>query len=130
MSEVVKIIEEKPIASKPIVPNGLTDVGLVGTIVAAQMISFLKMKEVAKVESELLPPVIVLQRVTLRSSRILWLRNPCGTNCRIAMPSFAASPLASSIVDWARLKEAKLLISLGGVAEPNRRNLEKPKEGS
>jgi len=124
LSEVVKIIEEKPIASKPIILNGLPDVGLVGTIAASQVISFLKMKEVAKVESELLSPVIVLHL------RFFGYENLVALIAEIAIPSRAVSPLASSIVDWARLKEAKLLISLGGVAEPNRRNIENPKESS
>lgn len=124
----VKIIEEKPIPNQPIIINGLPDVGLVGVIAASEMISSLKMEGVARVESELLPPVVVLHKgLPYAPLRFFNYNNLLALVAEIAIPSSAVLPLSNSIVDWANLKKAKLLISLGGIAEPNRQNIEKPK---
>ncbi len=128
MSSIIKIIEEKPIPSQPIVINGLPDVGLVGVIAVSEMISSLNMEEVAKVESELLPPIIVLHKgLPYAPIRFFNKNNLMALVSEIALPSLSVFPMASEIVNWARQKKAKLMISLGGIAEPNRQNIESPK---
>ena len=60
MSEPVRVVEKKTIPSNTLMLHGLPDVGLVGLIATSHIIAQLKMEEVAYVDSELLPPVVVL----------------------------------------------------------------------
>lgn len=128
MSELIKIIEKKAAPKHPVIINGLPDVGLVGVIAASEMISYLKMEEIAKVESKLLPPIIVLHEgLPYAPIRLFSHNNLVTVVSEIALPSLVVFPMADAIVNWARAKGAKLVISMGGIAEPNRQDLEKPK---
>jgi predicted ATP-grasp superfamily ATP-dependent carboligase len=60
LSELVKIVEKKPIPSEVIMLYGLPDVGLVGLIATSYLISELNPEETAYMDSDLLPPVVVL----------------------------------------------------------------------
>ncbi|MCW4034921.1 MAG: PAC2 family protein, partial [Candidatus Bathyarchaeota archaeon] len=62
MSETVKIVEKKPIPSDTTMLIGLPDVGLVGLIATSYLVSELKLEEVAYMDSDLLPPVVVLHK--------------------------------------------------------------------
>ena len=60
MEEPVKIVEKVPIPSDTTMLIGLPDVGLVGLIATSYLITELGFEEIAYVESDLLPPVVVL----------------------------------------------------------------------
>ena len=60
MSESVKIVEKKTVPSEATIIIGLPDVGLVGLIAMPYMISELNLEEITHMDSELLPPVVVL----------------------------------------------------------------------
>ena len=62
MSESVKIVEKKPIPSEATMIIGLPDVGLVGLIATSYLISELNLEEIAYMDSDLLPPVVVLHK--------------------------------------------------------------------
>ena len=55
-----RMVEIGSIPKKAVMINGLPDVGLVGLLAASQIISSLRLEEVGSLESELLPPMIVL----------------------------------------------------------------------
>ncbi|MEM1674211.1 MAG: PAC2 family protein [Candidatus Bathyarchaeia archaeon] len=57
----IKIIEVRDIPEGVKIICGLPDVGLVGVIAAAHMISKMNLIEAAYVETDLLPPVIILE---------------------------------------------------------------------
>jgi predicted ATP-grasp superfamily ATP-dependent carboligase len=60
VTEEVKIVERKRVPSGATLIFGFPDVGLVGVIAASHLIDELNLSEVAYVDSELLPPLIVL----------------------------------------------------------------------
>jgi len=60
LSEPVRVVEKRSVPSNALMLHGLPDVGLVGLIATSHIISQLKMEEIAYVDSELLPPVVVL----------------------------------------------------------------------
>jgi uncharacterized protein len=107
---------------------GLPDVGLVGLLAASHMISELKLNEVGAVESPLLPPMIVLHggvpkapiRFFAGSSLVVLI-----SETTIPLP--LVRPLAFGLVDWAKSKDAGLMLSLGGMAVANRQDIEAPK---
>ena len=56
----LRIVETDKVENGVVVINGLPDVGLVGLLAASHIISSLKLREVGAIESDLLPPMIVL----------------------------------------------------------------------
>ncbi|MGZ4903875.1 MAG: PAC2 family protein, partial [Halobacteriota archaeon] len=60
-NEYVNLVIEEEVRSKnPVILEGFPGIGLVGNIVATQMTSELKMKQIGTLESRLFPPVTVL----------------------------------------------------------------------
>jgi uncharacterized protein len=124
----LQVVEAVPMPKGAVVVNGLPDVGLVGLLAASHMISELKLKEVGAIESDLLPPMIVLHgglpkspiRFFADSSLIVLISET-------TVPFSLIRPLASTIVDLAQSKSASLVLSLGGMAEPKRQDIDAPK---
>jgi uncharacterized protein len=124
----VSIVEVKEIGEEPIVIAGLPDVGLVGLIAVFHLASKTDMEEVGFIESDLLPPVVVLHggipkppfRI-LRSGRLVALIS------EIAIPASAVPKICRAIVEWVSKKKAKLLVTLGGIPVEERYKLDKPR---
>ncbi len=124
----LRILEAAPIPRGAVIVNGLPDVGLVGLLAASHIISQLKLREVGAIESDLLPPMIVLHgglpkapiRIFADNSMVVVI-----SETTIPMPLIR--PLANGLVDWAKNKGAKLMLSLGGMAVANRQDIEAPK---
>jgi len=116
------------------IPNGLNiifglpDVGLVGTIAASHLISKLNLKEVAYLRSDLLPPVIMLEKGLPRSPiRMFGNEDLLVLSSEIAIPSSSVYSIIESLVDWVWRKKAEKVFTLGGLPIPNRHEIEKPK---
>jgi len=124
----VKIIEREEISEGLKVICGLPDVGLVGTIAASHLISKLELEEVAYVRSELLPPIIMLEKGLPRSPiRMFGDQDLIVLSSEIAIPSSAIYPIIESIIDWMWKKKVEIVFTLGGLPIPNRHEIEKPK---
>jgi len=124
----VKIIEREEISEGLKVICGLPDVGLVGTIAASHLISKLELEEVAYVRSELLPPIIMLEKGLPRSPiRMFGSQDLIVLSSEIAIPSSAIYPIIESIIDWMWKKKVEIVFTLGGLPIPNRHEIEKPK---
>jgi len=128
LDEKVKIVERKEIPEGLKVICGLPDVGLVGTIAVSHLISKLELTEVAYVRSDLLPPIIMLERGLPRSPiRIFGNEDLIVLSSEIAIPSVAVHSIIESVVDWIWRKKAEIVFTLGGLPIPNRHEIEKPK---
>ncbi|MEM2272805.1 MAG: proteasome assembly chaperone family protein [Candidatus Bathyarchaeia archaeon] len=122
----VRIVEVKDIPEGITIICGLPDVGLVGVIAAMHIISKLNLGEAAYVETDLLPPVIVLENGLPKSPiRVFEGGGIAVLNSEIAIPSNIIYSLMRSIVDWAWKKKAEKVITLSGIPVPNRYDLEK-----
>lgn len=126
--QVVSIIEEKDISAKePIILVGLPDVGLVGTISSFHMIQELKMEDIGFVESDLIPPIVFVHKSKLYPPiRIYSLDNILLITSEIPISEYLIRPFAKKIIEWAQEKNAKVVITLGGIAAPNRIEIETP----
>lgn len=126
--EVFRIVETGVVPKRCIIINGLPDVGLVGLLAASHIISSLNLQEVGSVESELLPPMIVLHRGLPKSPiRVFAGKSLVVVISETAIPTAVLRPLANSLVDWAKSKDAALMLSLGGMAVTNRQDIDVPK---
>lgn len=125
-TDLVKVVERKNISKGIKIICGLPDVGLVGVIAAAHIISKLNLKEVAYVETELLPPVIMLENGLPKSPiRIFGNNDLLVLISEIAIPSDSIYQTIRGIIDWVWSKKAEKILTLGGLPVPNRHELEK-----
>lgn len=124
----LRIVETASIPKKAVLINGLPDVGLVGLLAASHIISSLKLEEVGAIESDLLPPMIVLHGGLPKSPvRIFAGNSIIVIISETAIPVSLIRPLANGLVDWARNKSTQLMLSLGGMAVANRQDIDVPK---
>ncbi len=123
----VRIVELKDVPPGAIMVNGLPGVGLVGVIAVSHIVRMLKLQEVAYVDSPLLPPITVLHGGLPHAPiRIHGNHELLAVLSEIPIPSTAVYTLSRSLVDWAAEKKVKMIVSLGGIAVPNRGEIEQP----
>jgi len=111
----------------------LPDVGLVGVIAASFMISNSRSEVVGSIELEDQPPIAVIQEGrVLDPIRIYEVRTEQGPSFNavysdIPVPPTAAWDISGTIMDFAGSVESRELVVLGGLPEPNRINIERPR---
>jgi len=126
--DAFRIVETAPVPKNAVMINGLPDVGLVGLIAASHIINSLDLKEAGSLESDLLPPMIVLHGGIPRSPVRIFAGNSLVVIIsETAIPGTLLRPLANCLADWARNNTAELVLSLGGMAVANRQDIEFPK---
>ena len=128
MSEVVKVVEKKAIPPDAIMLYGLPDVGLVGLIATSYIISELDFPEIAYVDSDLLPPVVVLHNGLPHAPlRIYGGKNLIATISEMPVSEAALHPVMRTLVTWGQSKKVKMMISMGGIPVENRQDIKEPK---
>jgi len=124
LSEPVKIVEKKVAPKNALMLYGLPDVGLVGLIATSHIISQLKMDEISYVDSELLPPIVVLHDgLPYAPLRIFANSNLIITFSEAAIPAKAVPPIMRKLVEWGQAKNVKLMVSMGGMPVQDRQDL-------
>jgi len=128
LSEAVRIVEKKRIPSGAIMLQGLPDVGLVGLIATSYIISELDLDEIAYVDSDLLPPIVVLHRGLPHATlRIYGNKDLIAAISEVAVPAKALHRIMRKLVDWAESKNVKMILSIGGLPVQNRQDIKDPK---
>jgi uncharacterized protein len=126
--ETIKIVEKESIPSNAIMLHGLPDVGLVGLIATSYMISELDLAEVAYVDTDLMPPVIVLHEgLPHIPLRIFGNNRLLAVISEIAIPANHVYAIMRAIIDWGQSKNVKMVLSIGGLPIENRQDLKEPK---
>jgi len=119
-------VEKKTIPANSLMLHGLPDVGLVGLIATSHIIAQLKMEEVAYVDSELLPPVVVLHEgLPYAPLRVFGDSQLIASFGEAAIPVKAVQPIMRKLVEWGQAKKVRLMVSIGGIPVPDRQNIEK-----
>ncbi len=128
MSEAVGIVEKKRVPSGAVMLQGLPDVGLVGLIATSYIISELDLDEIAYVDSDLLPPIVVLHRGLPHAPlRIYGNKDLLAAISEVPVPVEALHPVMRKLVDWAESKSVKRMVSIGGLPVQNRQDIKEPK---
>jgi uncharacterized protein len=123
LSEEVKIIEKTKVPSGATLVFGFPDVGLVGVIAASHLIDELNLSEVAYLDSKLLPPLIVLHEGLPHSSiRIFGKDNILLAISEAPVPVDVIYPIMDALIDWAKSKNVKMMISLSGIPIQDRQD--------
>lgn len=128
MNDQVKIVEKGKIPSGATLLFGFPDVGLVGVIAASHLVDELKLSEVAYLDSKLLPPMIVLHEGLPHSSiRVFANHNLLLAISETPIPADVIYPIMDALIDWARSKNVKIMISLGGIPIQDRQDVKELK---
>jgi len=126
LSGEVKIIEKERISTNAVMLFGFPDVGLVGVIAASHLISELKLDEVAFLDSELLPPLIVLHEGLPHSSiRVFGNNEVLLAVSETPVSADVIYPIMNALIDWGKSKNVKMMISLSGIPIEQRQDAEK-----
>jgi len=118
----VEIVEVKDLGLKsPLIIAGFVGAGLVGSIAVDQIITQLKMEEVAYVKSKHLPPVAIFVEEKLRHPfRIHASKkdNICVVICEIPLKEEGLYSISSALLDWAEKQGTKEILVLEGIPVP------------
>jgi len=121
-------VEKKSVPSNALMLHGLPDVGLVGLIATSHIISQMRLNEIAYVDSDLLPPVVVLHEGLPHSPlRIFGDSNLLATFGEAAIPADSIQPVIRKLVEWSQSKRVRLMVSMGGIPVQERQDLESVK---
>jgi uncharacterized protein len=128
LSESVKIVEKETIPSEATMVIGLPDVGLVGLIATSYIVSELNLKEIAYMDSDLLPPVVVLHNGLPHAPLRIYGNNKLiAVISEMAVPAPAIYPIMREIIEWAETKRVKRIVSMGGIPVQDRQTITEPK---
>lgn len=104
---------------------GFPDVGLVGVLASSYVISELNLAEMAYVDSDLLPPIVVLHKgLPQAPMRIFGNGNLLVTISETAIPAKGVQRLMRDFVEWGKSKKFKMIIPIGGIPVQNRQEIE------
>ncbi|MHC1635203.1 MAG: proteasome assembly chaperone family protein [Candidatus Methanospirareceae archaeon] len=126
---IINIVEEREMEyKKPVVIEGLPDVGLVGTIAASYIVEKMKYEEIGYIESDLLPPVMVIHEGKLKSPlRVYGDEEVIVILSEIGVPLRLIYPLTRELVEWFKKIDTSLVISISGLPVENRMDLSEVK---
>jgi uncharacterized protein len=128
LTDQVRIVESRAVPSNALMLHGLPDVGLVGLIATSHIIREMKMNEAAYIDSELLPPIMVLHDgLPQMPLRILAGTNVIASLAEAPIPAKAVQPLISKLIEWGQLKKVKMMVSMGGLPVQDRQNIDQVK---
>lgn len=123
----VSIIETTPIETMRHCVIGVPDVGLVGLIAVNHIIHDLEMSEAGYLESEAFSPIMVVHKGDPKAPFRLYSREGLvALTSEVPIHASVISPLARSVVSWVKARDIKLLVSVSGIAVPNRLDIENP----
>lgn len=123
MNDELKIIEKKEIPTGATILFGFPDVGLVGVIAASHLIDELGLSEIAYLDSRLLPPLIVLHEGLPHSSvRVFGNHDILLAVSEIPLSAEIIYPIMYALIDWAKSKKLKMMISLSGIPIQDRQD--------
>jgi uncharacterized protein len=123
----LRIVEVKPLSGLRTCIIGLPDVGLVGLITANHLVNSLGLDEAGYLESKLLPPVIVVHNGEPKPPVRFFAQGGLAIlTSEIPIPASVLSLLADEVLNWASAKGFELLVSVSGIAVPNRLEIDTP----
>ena len=106
---------------------GLPDAGLVGAISTAHIVKVLGLETIGHVESDLLPPMIVVhQSKVYDPMRFFGKDGLMVLSSEVPIHPSLVYPLGRTVVEWATKEGVKGLIMITGIAVPNRLDIETP----
>ncbi len=118
MDSAVEIseVEGAPKLSRPSVIVGVPEMGLVGTIAASYLVEHLGLPEIAYVDSEVLPQVVVVQDSEPKQPiRIFGKGMLAVVVSEVPLMPRISYELASELVSWSKEKQSRMIVGITGL---------------
>jgi len=119
----LKIVVHKPLkVKKPLLFEGFSGVGLVGTLAAQYLIEKLGAEQVGHIESDDLPPIAVLVKGEIKFPIRLYesvKHNLVFFESEFPIPPKAVIDIAEAIAVWAKKNNVRKVVCLEGVGMPH-----------
>ncbi|MBU7004638.1 MAG: proteasome assembly chaperone family protein [Theionarchaea archaeon] len=117
---------KKPPANAKVI-IGIPDAGLVGLISSTFLIDALQMEEIASIESDLFPPVVVLHNGEPKSQMRAYAKDDIVVVIsETAIKAGALRQVISDLVEWIGDIPGGISVSLSGAPVPNRVEIDQP----
>jgi uncharacterized protein len=126
LSKEVEIIETKKVPTGATLIFAFPDVGLVGVIAASHLVDELGLTEVAHMDSDQLPPLIVLHEGLPHSSIRIFAGQGQDTLLAVSevpIPTDMIYPIMDALINWGKSKDVKMMISLSGMPIQDRQDV-------
>ena len=124
----VEVIDNVRDAEGKILLLGFPDVGLVGAIAVSYLVDKLKLSEAGYIDAEDLPPIVAVHGMNVKELiRIYEGRRIVAVFSEIPIPIPTLKPLAQVLVEWVSERRMDGILSITGLAEPKRLDIETPK---
>lgn len=129
MENRIRYVETtKPALGEPALIIGIPDMGLAGSIASSFIFENLRLAEIGHFESELFPPMVVVHdKRPVSPLRLYANTNIAVLLSEMPIPMQTSYEMSKALLDWFTEKKGSLLISLGGLPEARRNEIEKPK---
>lgn len=117
----IRELEATAKISQPNVIVGIPEMGLVGTIAASYLVEHLGLPEIAYIESDLLPQVVVVHDSEPKEPiRIFGKGMLAVVVSEVPLTSRLSYELASELVKWSKAKESKMVVGVTGLPSEER----------
>lgn len=128
MSVKVEVIESKAtVSNKPLILEGFPDTGLVGMIATSHLVNSLNFEQVGHIESTYFPPMITVHEGEMYEPvGIFYRNNVYVVTSELPIPMSGVYPIIRELVKWMKSKDPAMILSLGGIPEPERIKLDDP----
>jgi uncharacterized protein len=127
-SRRVQIVDLGPRLNKPNIIVGVPEAGLVGTIASSYLLEQLKLEERGYIDSDLIPPVMVVHDSMARYPvHIFGKNNVVVVMSEVPLVGRASLEVAREIASWAKSVKANILVGVTGA--PSRSREEAQAEG-
>ena len=123
-----KIVETAEYAMKnPIAIIGFPDVGLVGSIAALHLVERLKMKVIGHIESDNLPPAVVVHDSRPENLiRIYGMKNIIVLISEFPLFPSIVREISDALGEWFKSRGLEMELILGGIPHPQRLEIKSP----
>ncbi len=126
MNDSIRIIGKLDLKNKPVIQS-FTGSGAVGSIVSSYLVNLLDMKEVAHIQTDLLPPVALIKNGLIEHPiRIFQSNKITLMSCEIPIQYADIYPLIEILVELYIKQGASYIIPIAGIAK-TKESKEKPK---
>ena len=118
--KIEKVIDiDSPEKEKPLLISGFTGVGMIGTIIANELIKQFDMEQIGYVLCEDLPPITVFYEGEIKHPFRIYYdekRKILVTLCEVPFPNEAYNELARTLVNWAIQTDISEIVTFQGMA--------------
>ena len=117
----IRELEASAKLSRPTVIVGIPEMGLVGTIAASYLVEQLKLPEIAFVESDLLPQVVVVRDSEPKEPiRIFGKDSLVVVVSEVPLMAVLSYDLASELAKWTKARQGKMVVGVTGIPSEDR----------